>query len=109
MKGVLGRETPVVNLAKGIEMGTLLRMTQVLEEVLGNRSRLAALSGPNHAEEVLKRRPVGCAIAAYDASVGTVPSGYVHVSIVSCVHQPGRCGGGAWRRFKKRDRCCSGE
>jgi len=39
---------------QGIERSTGLRMTQVLEKVLGNRGRLAALSGPNHAEEVSK-------------------------------------------------------
>lgn len=62
--------TPVVSLAKGVEQGTLMRMTQVLEDVLGNRSRLAALSGPNHAEEVSKGVPSATVIAAYDETVG---------------------------------------
>jgi len=70
MSATLGRDVPVINLAKGVEQGTLMRMTQVLEEVLGNRARLAALSGPNHAEEVSKGVPSATVVAAYDESVG---------------------------------------
>jgi glycerol-3-phosphate dehydrogenase (NAD(P)+) len=66
----LDRSTPVVSLAKGVEQGTLMRMTEVLEDVIGNRSRLAALSGPNHAEEVSKGVPSATVVAAYDEAVG---------------------------------------
>lgn len=61
---------PVVSLAKGLERETLLRMTEVLAEVLGSRDRLAALSGPNHAEEVSLGVPSATVVAAYDQSVG---------------------------------------
>src|SRR5674476_1033315 len=57
-------------ISKGVENGTLMLMTEVLEDVLGNRDRLAGLSGPNHAEEVGKGVPAATVIAAYDASVG---------------------------------------
>ncbi|MBN1192968.1 MAG: NAD(P)-dependent glycerol-3-phosphate dehydrogenase [Coriobacteriia bacterium] len=70
MKPLLQSGTPVINLAKGVEQGTLMRMTQVLEDVLGERSRLAALSGPNHAEEVSKGVPSAAAVAAYDENIG---------------------------------------
>ena len=70
IKPFLGADVPVVNLAKGVELGTLMRMTQVLEDVLGNKARLAALSGPNHAEEVSKGVPSATAVAAYDEKVG---------------------------------------
>ncbi len=66
----LAADTPVVSLAKGVEAGTLMRMTEVLEDVLGDRSRLAALSGPNHAEEVGKGIPSATVIASYDPAVG---------------------------------------
>ncbi len=65
LKPFLAEATPVVSLAKGLEKDTLLRMTQVLEEVLGNRSRLAALSGPNHAEEVSTGVPSATVVASY--------------------------------------------
>ncbi len=70
MASHLAGDVPVVNLSKGVERGTLLRMTQVLEEVLGNRSRLAALSGPNHAEEVSHGVPSATVVAAYDEAIG---------------------------------------
>ena len=70
MRPFVSSQLPVVNLAKGVEQGTLMRMTQVLEDVLGNRARLAALSGPNHAEEVSKGVPSATVVAAYEEAVG---------------------------------------
>lgn len=70
MAPFLARDTPVVVLSKGVENGTHMLMTEVLEDVLGNRSRLAGLSGPNHAEEVGKGIPSATVVAAYDESVG---------------------------------------
>ena len=72
MAAYLGAGIPIVNLSKGVEAGTHMRMTQVLEDVLGNRSRLAALSGPNHAEEVSKGVPSATVVAAYDETIGCV-------------------------------------
>lgn len=70
MHPYLGRDIPVVILSKGVENGSLMLMTEVLEDVLGNRDRLAGLSGPNHAEEVGKGVPSATVIAAYEARVG---------------------------------------
>jgi glycerol-3-phosphate dehydrogenase (NAD(P)+) len=70
MSGTLGADTPIVILSKGVENGTLLLMTEVLEDVLGNRSRIAGLSGPNHAEEVSRGIPSATVVAAYDEEVG---------------------------------------
>jgi glycerol-3-phosphate dehydrogenase (NAD(P)+) len=66
----LGADIPVIILSKGVETGTLFLMTEVLEDVLGNRARLAGLSGPNHAEEVGKGVPSATVVAAYDEAVG---------------------------------------
>ncbi|MBQ0100595.1 MAG: NAD(P)-binding domain-containing protein, partial [Lachnospiraceae bacterium] len=41
----------VMSVAKGIEKGTLISMTEILHEVLPE-NRIVALSGPTHAEEV---------------------------------------------------------
>jgi len=70
MRAALPTDTPVVILSKGVEQGTLMLMTEVLEDVLGNRTRIAGLSGPNHAEEVSRNIPSATVIAAYDESVG---------------------------------------
>ena len=48
--------TIVVNVAKGIEDGTLLTLTQILEEEVPH-ANIAVLSGPSHAEEVSKGIP----------------------------------------------------
>ena len=71
--GLLPPDCVVVSAAKGLETDTCLRMTEVLAQELPSLDgRLAALSGPNHAEEVGRRMPsasvVGCsdhALAEY--------------------------------------------
>jgi glycerol-3-phosphate dehydrogenase (NAD(P)+) len=70
MKPFLAENTPVVILSKGVEGTTNMLMTEVLEDVLGNRARLAGLSGPNHAEEVSRGIPSATVVAAYDEAVG---------------------------------------
>lgn len=70
MRPFLGENVPVIILSKGVENGTLMLMTEVLEDVLGNRSRIAGLSGPNHAEEVSRGIPSATVVAAYDEGVG---------------------------------------
>lgn len=70
MKPHLGENTPVVILSKGVEQHTFLLMTEVLVDVLGNKKRIAGLSGPNHAEEVSKGIPSATVVAAYDEKVG---------------------------------------
>lgn len=48
---LLNNSPIVVSCAKGLEEGTLFRMSEVIEQELPG-CKLAALSGPNHAEEV---------------------------------------------------------
>ncbi len=72
MMPFLGVDTPVVILSKGVEGGSNMLMTEVLADVLGNKQRIAGLSGPNHAEEVSKGIPSATVVAAYEPSVGTL-------------------------------------
>jgi glycerol-3-phosphate dehydrogenase (NAD(P)+) len=60
--------TPIVSVAKGIENGTLLRPTQILSDVLGERFPLAALSGPTIADELARKLPATACAAAGDES-----------------------------------------
>lgn len=62
-------EAIVVSASKGIEEGTLKRMTEVLAEVLGGEHRLAALSGPSFAAEVGRGAPTAVTLAARDPAV----------------------------------------
>ena len=59
-------ETVLVTVSKGIERETGLRMSQVLQEATGNVCKVAALSGPSHAEEVGRKLPTGCVSACPD-------------------------------------------
>ena len=47
----------VVNVAKGIEEGTLLTGSQIIGDVCGKDVRVAGLYGPSHAEEVARGLP----------------------------------------------------
>lgn len=53
----------VVNVAKGVEKGTLLTLSQVIEEEISGAD-VAVLSGPSHAEEVGKGIPTTCVVGA---------------------------------------------
>ncbi len=56
----------LVSCAKGVENGTLMTMTEVLQEVLSGEtaSRVAVLSGPSFAKEVAARMPTAVTVAA---------------------------------------------
>ncbi len=60
--------TPLVSIAKGIEQGTRLRMTQVIAEVLPDhdRDRIGVLTGPNLAREVMAGQPTATVVALRD-------------------------------------------
>lgn len=57
----IGKEAVVVSVAKGIENGTQLRMSQVVEEETGHK--VVVLTGPSHAEEVALDLPTACLAA----------------------------------------------
>ena len=54
----------VVNVAKGIEVGTYKRMSEVLKEELPDKVSIVSLSGPNHSEEVSRKMPTATVIAS---------------------------------------------
>lgn len=62
-------DTVVVNLAKGLETGTLNTMSQLLAEVLPT-PLIYTLSGPSHAEEVGLDYPTSVVIAGHNLKVG---------------------------------------
>lgn len=56
----------VVNVAKGFEKETMLRLSQVIKEELPDK-KLVILSGPSHAEEVAKNIPTTVVAASENA------------------------------------------
>ncbi|NGP09574.1 NAD(P)-dependent glycerol-3-phosphate dehydrogenase, partial [Rhodococcus sp. 14C212] len=65
----IGSDTTLLSLAKGIEGGTLMRMSQVIAQVTGaEHDRIAVLSGPNLAREIADRQPAATVIACSDST-----------------------------------------
>ncbi len=60
----LDKSAVAVSVTKGIESGTLLRMSQIVAAETGKET--VALSGPCHAEEVARGIPTGCVAASSD-------------------------------------------
>jgi len=65
---LMPKDLPVVNVAKGIELGSLLRMSQVAEEIRPG-VRYAALSGPSHAEEIELKLPTTVVVCSEDGAL----------------------------------------
>jgi glycerol-3-phosphate dehydrogenase (NAD(P)+) len=63
----LDADSVLVSLMKGIEIGTTLRMSQVIEEVAEvPAARVAVVSGPNLAREIALRQPAATTVACSD-------------------------------------------
>lgn len=60
--------TVIVSCTKGIELSTGKRMSEVIADRLP-ASTIAALSGPNHAEEVAMKMPSAAVVACADSNV----------------------------------------
>ncbi len=59
-----------VSLMKGVELGTLNRMSEVIHQVTGaGPERIAVISGPNLAKEIARREPAASVVACEDESV----------------------------------------
>ncbi|MFM7598570.1 MAG: NAD(P)H-dependent glycerol-3-phosphate dehydrogenase [Actinomycetota bacterium] len=65
--GMLADDSVLVSLMKGIETGTSLRMSQVIEDVAQvSPSRVAVVSGPNLAREIALKQPAATTVACSD-------------------------------------------
>lgn len=65
-------DAPLVLATKGLEEGSLMRVSEVALDSLGSawRPRLATLSGPTFAREIALGEPAAVVVAAYDAALG---------------------------------------
>ncbi len=60
----------MVSLMKGVELGTLKRMSEVIAEVTdAGPERIAVVSGPNLAKEIARREPAASVVACADEEV----------------------------------------
>lgn len=90
----LPANAPLVSLMKGVELGTLQRMSEVIAEVTGgDPGRIAVVSGPNLAREIARREPAASVVACADEEVakrlqailhGPAFRPYTSVDVVGC-------------------------
>ncbi len=97
IRTVAGRISPfirpgsiLVNVAKGLEVNSLMRLSQVIEQEIPHAS-VAVLSGPSHAEEVAKDIPTALvsasvsrevAEAVQDTFIGARLRVYTHTDVI---------------------------
>ncbi|AYV30161.1 MULTISPECIES: NAD(P)H-dependent glycerol-3-phosphate dehydrogenase [Streptomyces] len=67
---LLPADTVLVSLMKGIELGSAKRMSEVIEEVAKvPAGRVAVVTGPNLAREIVARQPAASVVACVDEAV----------------------------------------
>jgi glycerol-3-phosphate dehydrogenase (NAD(P)+) len=90
----LGPDVTLVSLMKGVELGTALRMSEVIGEVTGvPADRVAVVSGPNLAMEIAKEQPAATVVACTDTARAEALQGilttrylrpYTNTDVVGC-------------------------
>jgi glycerol-3-phosphate dehydrogenase (NAD(P)+) len=69
----------MVSLMKGVELGSLKRMTEVIAEVTdAEPSRISVVSGPNLSHEIAQREPAASVVACTDEDVARQIQTLVH-------------------------------
>jgi glycerol-3-phosphate dehydrogenase (NAD(P)+) len=69
---LLPRDALLVSLMKGVELGSLKRMSEVIAEATGaGRDRIGVVSGPNLAMEIARREPAASVVACEDEDNAT--------------------------------------
>jgi glycerol-3-phosphate dehydrogenase (NAD(P)+) len=75
----IAEDAVMVSLMKGVELGSLKRMSEVIAEVTGaGPDRIAVISGPNLAKEIARREPAASVVACADAHVAKMLQHRVH-------------------------------
>jgi glycerol-3-phosphate dehydrogenase (NAD(P)+) len=75
----LAPDATLVSLMKGVELGTLRRMSEVVAEVTGaGPDRIAVVSGPNLAKEIARREPAASVVACADEDVARMLQSRIH-------------------------------
>ena len=69
LKGQLTDDCLVICMSKGIEKDTTSLFTEIIKGILGDKTPIASVSGPTHAEEVSRCIPTACVAASEDMAV----------------------------------------
>ncbi len=70
-KDITTNKIPIVSVTKGIENDTLMRPSEIITNVLGNRT-ISVLLGPSHAEEVARGLPTTIVASSKDAKLARI-------------------------------------
>ncbi len=66
-RGLIDPSATLISLAKGVELGTLKRMSEVVVEVMGvPEQQVAVVTGPNLAKEIADEQPTASVVACVD-------------------------------------------
>jgi glycerol-3-phosphate dehydrogenase (NAD(P)+) len=75
----LPTDAVLTSLMKGVELGSLKRMSEVIAEITGaGPERIAVVSGPNLAKEIANREPAASVVACEDEDVASRLRGLMH-------------------------------
>ena len=76
-RGFMAAEAIVVSATKGLESGSLLRMSEVIEQELGTSRPVTVLSGPSFSSELVSEAPTAVSVAGRcDEAVSAVQHGF---------------------------------
>lgn len=78
-KDLIPPDAVMVSLMKGVELGTVKRMSEVIAEVTGaGPERIAVVSGPNLSKEIARREPAASVVACADEDVAKMLQARCH-------------------------------
>ncbi len=93
-RDVLPADAILVSLAKGVELGTLKRMSEVISDITGvEPGEVVVVSGPNLAKEIAQQQPAAAVLACADhdravafqqASFNSYFRPYTNTDVVGC-------------------------
>ena len=76
---ILPPHATLVSLMKGVELGSLMRMSEVIQEVTdASADRIAVVSGPNLAREIARREPAASVVACAEEETAKRLQSLIH-------------------------------
>lgn len=96
----------LLSLAKGLELGSLKRVDEIIAEASGvPENRIAVLSGPNLSREIAQRQPTATVVAASDVELAKEIAKACHNPYFPPLRVHRRCGHRDGGRYQERHRC----
>jgi len=91
-KPLFSENTHFLNLSKGMEYPTGLRMSEVFDQVVGKPENWATLSGPNLAMEIARSQPAIAVVASQSSQLSKNIQEYISSTSFRAYTNPDLCG-----------------